>query len=248
MRLTLSEPKFLKESINIISELVNDVSMKIGPNGVDITAMDPANVALVEFKLLASAFVEYEVQSPTELSVSLDNLKNVLKRAKPNDNVILSREDGENKLQLDLVGGSKRRFSIPLINMDSSEQKIPKLSFSTRIEMPADQFDDAIEDVGIIAESVALMIQDGKFIINSENNLSEAKVELPSTDSTSISTSGDDVTAKYSMDYLKKIVKGSKISENVVIEFNKDYPLKVSYTVTDKVHLGFILAPRVSND
>ncbi len=40
----------------------------------------------------------------------------------------------------------------------------------------------------------------------------------------------------------------SKLSDNVVIQFNKDYPLRLDYTVVDKVQLRFILAPRVEND
>ncbi|MFH0752515.1 MAG: proliferating cell nuclear antigen (pcna) [archaeon] len=248
MKLTLAEPKFLKESVAIISELVNDVNLKIDSNSIQVIAMDPANVALVNFQLLSSAFAEYEIEKPIDLSISLDNLKTILKRAKLSDSVILSHTDGDNRLKVELVGGSKRSFSIPLINMDYSDQKIPNLSFSTKVEMPSIQFDDAIEDVGIIAESVAFMIREGKFFVNSENNLSEAKVEILSTEAINISSGDDEVQSKYSLDYLKKIIKGSKLADNVVVEFNKDYPLKVSYTVLDKVHLGFILAPRVSND
>lgn len=248
MKLVLSEPKFLKESIGIISELVNDVTLKVDSDSIQIVAMDPANVAMINFRLLSSAFVEYEIAKPVNISISLDSLKTIMKRAKPVDSVIISYNEGDNRLAVDLVGGSKRTFNIPLINMDHSEQKMPNLSFSTRVEMSAAQFDDAIEDVGVIAESVALVVKGGKFLVNSENNMSDARVELPGTEGTSITTDSEGVLAKYSMDYLKKMIKGSKIADNVVIEFNRDYPLRVSYTVTDKVHLGFILAPRVSND
>ena len=248
MKLTLAEPRFLKESVNIISDLVNDVNIKVNSDGLQVVAMDPANVALIDFRLLSSAFAEYEVDKPLELSVSLEGLKNVMKRAKPTDSILLAYEKGDNRLKVDLVGGSKRSFSIPLISLDASEQKIPSLKFSTRVDMPSEQFDEAVEDVSIIAESVALNVRDGRFYVNSANNLSEAMVELPSTDSVRVKTDGDDVMAKYSMDYLRKMIKGSKIADSVSIEFNKDYPVRVSYTVTDKVHLSFILAPRVSND
>ena len=43
-------------------------------------------------------------------------------------------------------------------------------------------------------------------------------------------------------------VTGSKLSNEVVISFNKDYPLKLDYKVIDKLLLSFILAPRVEND
>jgi len=34
----------------------------------------------------------------------------------------------------------------------------------------------------------------------------------------------------------------------VIIQFNKDYPLRLDYKAIDKVALSFILAPRVEND
>ena len=44
------------------------------------------------------------------------------------------------------------------------------------------------------------------------------------------------------------MINGSKLSDEVVIQFNKDYPLKLEYKSVDKVMLSFILAPRVEND
>ena len=56
------------------------------------------------------------------------------------------------------------------------------------------------------------------------------------------------IKSKYSIEYLKKMISGSKLASNVKIRFNNDYPLKLDYTETDKVQLSFILAPRVEND
>jgi hypothetical protein len=47
---------------------------------------------------------------------------------------------------------------------------------------------------------------------------------------------------------LKKIIKGSKLSDKVSLEFGKDYPLKIEYKVLDKLQLATILAPRVATE
>src|SRR3989344_9324842 len=106
MKLTLAESRLLKEPINIISELVNEVTLTIDPDKIEIIAMDPANVALVVFRLLSSAFIDYSLEKPVQISLNLDNLKQVLRRAKPSDTVILEIE--ENKLRIELSGDSKR--------------------------------------------------------------------------------------------------------------------------------------------
>jgi len=52
-------------------------------------AMDPANVAMVIFRLLSSSFVEYTVKEETVISINLNNLKQVLRRIKGSDNLTL---------------------------------------------------------------------------------------------------------------------------------------------------------------
>ena len=247
MKLTLTEPRFLKESIAIISELVNEVDLKILPDKIELVAMDPANVAMVDFKLLSSAFAEYNVDAPRTIAVNLDNLKAVLRRAKPTDSVVLSIDDEKNKLKVELVGQNKRTFNIALLNAEENEQKVPDLTFTAKAVLPTDQFDEAIEDMDVVAESVALTASPDKFVIKAEGNLNAAQVEMPKTDNVELEA-GEETTAKYSLEYLKKMIKGSKLADTATIQFGKDYPLKIDYTVMDRMKLSFILAPRVSND
>ena len=61
MKLTLAEPTYLKESINIISDLVNEARFKINKDAMELVAMDPANVAMISFKLPSSAFSQLEI-------------------------------------------------------------------------------------------------------------------------------------------------------------------------------------------
>ena len=85
MKLTLSETKLLKDSTTIIADLVTEVHFKVTPTAVELVAMDPANVAMVIFKLLSSAFTEYHVTTPTTISLNLNDLKAVLRRADPGE-------------------------------------------------------------------------------------------------------------------------------------------------------------------
>ena len=247
MKLTLAEPKYLKDSVSIISELVNEASFKITPQAMELVAMDPANVAMVIFKLLSSCFTEYNVETEQEVAINLGNLKQILRRAKSNDMLTLELE--ESKLKIILKGTSTRTFSLPIIDIDEKEQKIPELNFGVTIQADAMVLNDAIEDVDIIAESVSFIAEQGKFTVMAEGDLSKAKVEINESEKTKISLhEGDSIKAKYSIEYLKKMIAGSKLADTVSISFNKDYPLKIEYKKIDKVMLSFILAPRVEND
>jgi len=51
MILKLDEPRLLGDAIDIISNIVLEVRIKLLEDGLSIVAVDPANVALVIFRL-----------------------------------------------------------------------------------------------------------------------------------------------------------------------------------------------------
>ena len=248
MKLTLTEPRLLKEPINTISELVNDVKLSIDKDKVELIAIDPSNVAMVVFRLLSSAFVEYQVTGKIDISISLDGLKQVLKRAKPSDTLIIQLDEDKRRLKLQLNGETSRTFNVSLLDLEQKEQKIPDLKFNARIEMHSVTFDEAIQDMDIISDSVSLTVDEKKFSISSEGNISDGFVEITDDGGALISMDKKEpFKARYSIEYLKKIIKGSRLADKVIIQFDKDYPLKVDYILKDKLQLSTILAPRVEN-
>src|SRR3989339_722289 len=108
MKLTLAEPRFFKEPIIIISDLVNEVVFRIDKDKLEL-------IAMIVYKLLGSVFVEYDMDEPVEIAINLDNLKQVLRRAKPADSLTL--ELLENKLKITLKSSSTRIFTLSLISM-----------------------------------------------------------------------------------------------------------------------------------
>jgi DNA polymerase III sliding clamp (beta) subunit (PCNA family) len=108
---------------------------------------------------------------------------------------------------------------------------------------------DAIADVDVVAESVTFTADKNLFVLSAEGDLSQVNIEIKASENTKIEISGEEkIKAKYSIEYLKKMINGSKLSDEVTIQFNKDYPLKLEYKSVDKLMLSFILAPRVENN
>jgi proliferating cell nuclear antigen len=248
MKLVLADPTYLKDSISVISDLVNEARFRISKNGVEMIAMDPANVAMVVYKLLSSAFTEYEVPKDLEIAINLANLKQVLRRAKANDILTLQVAD-DNKLHITLKSNTMRTFSLPIIDIEEKEQRVPNLQFPVTVTTSSNVLNEAIEDADIVAESVSFAAEPQKFSVSAEGDLSKAHVEIANGNETKIvSESPAKVKAKYSIEYLKKMIQAGKLSDTVTVCFNQDYPLRLEYKVVDKVLLSFILAPRVEND
>lgn len=248
MKLVLADPTLLKDSISVISDLVTEARFKITKDGLELVAMDPANVAMVIYKLLSSSFTEYQVDKEQEIAVNLANFKQILKRVGASDILTLELTD-DSKLKMRLKGATTRTFSLPLIELEEKEQRIPNLTFPVNISAPCATLNDAIADADIVAESVTFAVEPDKFSIAAEGDLSKAHIEISNDDETKIqSESSANIKSKYSIEYLKKMMNASKLANDVNIFFNQDYPLKLEYKVVDKLLLSFILAPRVEND
>ncbi|MFA6073619.1 MAG: proliferating cell nuclear antigen (pcna) [Candidatus Woesearchaeota archaeon] len=245
MKLTLAEPRLLKDSISIISDLVTETKIKITKDFIELVAMDPANVAMVIFKMPSSCFAEYEVKEDTTIAINLNNFKQVLRRVKPSDVLILEKAD--NKLKITMKEKSTRTFYLPLIDLEERAQKIPQLTSKAIVEFPCSVLNEAIEDMDIVGESVTFLVQKEKLTVSSSGDLTKADVVINS-DKEIVITTESDQKSKYSIEYLKKMMQGSKLASKAILKLSNDYPLTLEYKETDKLSLMFILAPRVDND
>jgi proliferating cell nuclear antigen len=241
MKLKLDNPKIFSEIVSIISEMVLEVRIKVSTGGLSITAIDPANVAMILFSLPADAFSELEVEKEEVLGVSLDNLKAVLRRVKAGS--VLSMEKEENNLKLTIQDKIKKEFSLALIDVEGDEKPIPSLNFVSKVEMTSIDFSEAVEDCSVVADSCSFVSSPDSFVIQGKGSLNSFKSQF--TDEVNIQA--EEAASKYSLEYLQKMVKGTKLTDKVVLNFGNDYPLKLEFN-TPKVSLNFILAPRVETE
>lgn len=247
MKVTLAEPKYLKDSISIISDLVSETRFKFTSAGLTIISMDPANVAMIVFKLLSSCFSEYNLKQDEEIGLNLNNLKQIFRRVESSDVVTLETESS--KLKITVKGASTRKFAVPIIALDDKEQKEPALEFPVEISMPTTLLATAIEDADIVADSVNFICDTNKFTLVASGDLNDAEVDIIASDDVQITNDAEStIKSKYSIEYLKKMITGAKIADVVNVRFGKDYPVKLSFVSVDKLSLSFVLAPRVESD
>jgi len=248
MLLKLDEPKLLSDIIGIISELVLEVRIKVNKFGLSIIAIDPANVALVSFKLPAEAFSQLEVEEEI-IGVSLDSLKSVLRRCSPGSSLIMQTED--NLLKIQIIDKIKREFRLSLIDIEAEEKVMPNLEFIGKIEISSMDLADSLEDCGIVADACSFIAKQDKFSIEAKGSLNSARSDF-SSDELKIDIkpgeeAGKEIKSRYSLEYLQKFLKATKITDKATINFSPDYPLKLEFK-TPKMELAFVLAPRVETE
>lgn len=242
MKLTLQNPKIFSDIVTIISELVTEVRLKVNKDGLSLTAIDPANVAMVYFKIPTTLFTEYELtKEEHELGINLNNLKAVLRRCKPGASMTLEKQD--NILKLGLQDRIKRDFSLALIDTDVEEKPLPEWEFNSVIHINSDALVEVIEDCAVVSDACTFIAEPDKFIVEA-HGLNSARAEF-SSDEAQIHSGNS--SARFSLEYLNKFIKGAKISNRSTLSFSDNHPMRLDFH-TGEVVLSFVLAPRVEQE
>ncbi|MEM7824930.1 MAG: proliferating cell nuclear antigen (pcna), partial [Candidatus Aenigmatarchaeota archaeon] len=235
-------------AISTIGELIDEGIFNLNKDGISFIAADRAMVSVVDFKMSSTAFDEYRLDNEQKIGLNITNLLSVLKRVGANDKMTLNLLDS--KLEIKLEGLSKRRFVVPLL--DISQEEIPpihQLEFQAKVEVKPHILESGIEDADIISDAVLFEALKDRFIIRAEGDVSRAELELErgSEGLLNLETKNE-VRSRYPIDYLKKMIKASKIADSATVRLGQDYPMKLEFKSGDKVSMTFVLAPRVSEE
>jgi proliferating cell nuclear antigen len=242
---TLDDVSLLRDSLGAVSELIDEVELQVKPGGIKMVAADKAVVVVVDFFLSKDAFKEYDYSEDTRIGVNLASLLQILRRAGPADRLKI-RIDG-NKMSLVLEGESIRSFVLPLLDVTREETPpLDKLTFPATFSISSEIISSGVDDAELVGDSVVLTLRKDRFVMKSESDSSLAQLEIiPGNESLRVLDVNEPVRARYSVDYLKKIMKARKLAGNVTVSMATDYPVKFQFGVPGKMDLGFVLAPRI---
>ncbi len=244
LKAVLTNVSLFKDSLTAIAQIIDEAVFKFKPEGIELIAADRAKVAAVDFKLKKEAFDEYECKKEVDVGLNLDNLLKVVKRVKKTENMEIRVNEEENRVEIIAKGRSTRTFALPILEL--SEEELPpieKLQFSAKVEIETEIVEEGIEDADTIADSVVFQASGKEFTMLAEGDSSKVQLKVDSSQDPELVIEGE-AKARYPVDYLKKFMKASSISNRVKISFGTDYPMKLEFDA-ESVHLAFILAPRV---
>jgi len=245
----LGDVSLLRDSLDAISSLATEGTFTINSNGLQLVAMDPASVSMAIFNLLSTAFVDYKIEGEKQITVNLDYLVQILKRASVTDQIFFELNPDKNALEITMKSISTRRFLVPLLNDITTPKKVPELEFPVKLEIETNTFKDGIKDASMVSDCVVFNVENNTFSMIGKGDVSETKLELTAESPALISINHNvPAKSKYAIEYLDKFNKASKLTDRVVVQYNTDYPLQIEFKALDKLSLKFILAPRVEND
>lgn len=240
----LADPKLLKNSIDAISNLIDEAGITVDSGGMKLRAMDPAHVALVDFELSKNAFDEFDVKEPVVLGLDLDRFNTILKRAGATDKISLALTDGS--LKVKFKNSSTRTFDLPLIDVSEEELRIPNLEFSAEVEMVPAMISEGIKDAEIVSDHVTLKTDKDFLYVLAKGDLGNVEVKVPKDEAISFEVKTES-ESMYSIEYLKDIIKAADIADSVRVSLGNNIPMKMDF-ISESARLSFLLAPRIESD
>jgi len=239
----ISDTKAWKSSIDAIAALIDEGTLQIGKKGLKLRAMDPSQIALVDFELPASSFEKYEVEKETDIGVDFSELSKITKRAKAEDKIELSLGD---RLNMNFIGETKRRFNIGIIESTSQPPKEPSIEFTAEVKIGANVLKETFKDSELVSNHIAISASgDGGFAIKAEGDTGSVDIDIPKESIMSLDVK-EKARAVFSLDQLDNLLKASDQGSIVILKLRSDAPLKLEYAIGEG-RVVYYLAPRIES-
>ncbi|BBL45463.1 DNA polymerase III sliding clamp [Nanobdella aerobiophila] len=247
MKVTFPQAKELKNILPTVVSFLSEGTFKANKDGIFLSSLDPANVAVILLDLYNNMFTEFEVDEEEKFTINLEDLKKILTRAKLKDQLTISTDKEKNKLLIEIKSKARKLFSLPLIESEGNFMELPSLDLPIKVEMDSKAFYDIIESAKVIADEIKLIADPNgpKISFVAEGELKDMKIDLTPQDESVLSMEvPSKASARYSVDYLYKLSKVAIISDTLLFRLDSGKPIWIDYKSTDKFKFGFVLAPR----
>ena len=241
----------LKEFIGAVGSLVDEAKVNVNEDGMQIKAVDPSHVAMIEANLVKSAFDSYEAKS-MEMGMDIDKFKNVLTVAAKDEMVDLEKDDDLNRLVVN-IGNLTR--AMPLLDTSGMpDPKVPSLDLPSTVNVVVNEIAQGLKASKSVSDHIALSTDKNSFRLVCEGDnqnsvdLSLGKEQLEKLDSP------DEATSLFSLEYFSLMVNSLPADRILHINLGTDLPVKIDadLAVDDMTgaqgNVKFLLAPRIDRD
>ena len=219
-----------KNLVSAISVVVEEAQFTSSTNGTSFRMMSPDHVCLLDV-LIPSAKTEQE----HKWCLRVEDLRKIASRTKKEDSVQFLV--GKDAVTISLLGQRKRVYENPILEFSSSDTPLPKLIFNATFQTDRVEFLDALEDVSVKSNFVAIEMANHLVTLSGKGDSGSVSVTLSRT------LSSEEAKSSYSIGMLQSFLKAVNV-ESVRFYYGSKTPLCVDARIDDCV-MRYFIAPRV---
>ena len=241
----------LKEFIGTVGSLVDEAKLNVNEDGMQIKAVDPSHVAMIEANLIKSAFDSYETDV-AEMGIDVDKFKTVLAVAGKEDMVSLEKDDKLNRLVVN-IGNLTR--AMPLLDTSGMpDPKVPSLDLPAFVSVSVEEISQGLKASKSVSDHIALTTTKDSFRLVCEGD-NQNRVDLTlGKEQLEKLVSPEETTSLFSLEYFALMVNSLPPDRILHINLGTDLPVKVDadLAIDDLTgaqgNVKFLLAPRIDRE
>ena len=241
----------LKEFIGTVGSLVDEAKLNVNEDGMQIKAVDPSHVAMIEANLIKSAFDSYEADV-AEMGIDVDKFKTVLTVAGKEDMVSLEKDDKLNRLIVN-IGNLTR--AMPLLDTSGMpDPKVPSLDLPAFVSVSVEEISQGLKASKSVSDHIALSTTKDSFRLICEGD-NQNRVDLTlGKEQLEKLVSPEETTSLFSLEYFALMVNSLPPDRILHINLGTDLPVKVDADLAIEDLTGaqgnvkFLLAPRIDRE
>lgn len=237
----------LQDVLTPISVLVDECKINLDQDELEIRAVDPANVCMVDVSIQSAGFEGYSAQRSV-IGVDLERFQDIIKMGGSDSEVHLIADKDTQTLEIEVENVS---YSLALIDPDSIRDgpDIPDIDLSSQVDIEGSHISQGIKAAGMVSDHVDLSFKSDtdEFVVGAEGDTDDVEVAHGEGRVEEI-TVPNDSGSTYSLEYLKKISKAISNSENIHLKMDSEKPVRIEFDFADSNgSVIYMLAPRIQN-
>jgi len=253
--------------LDSLSVLVDECVLRVEDDGIAVDAMDPATVGMVSLELHADAFEAFDAAATDlRLGVALDRLRDVVGIADSGQAVRLAfdvrkttlsssaahqnaerSEDAETRMLHVRVG--ELAYTLALIDPDAIRSPPDRVDladqYTASVTLQGAGFARAVDAAEMIADYLALGVEDESFYVRAEGDTDSVDVEFPAGDCEAFDPGP--AHSLFSLQYLSSVNRAVPTDRPVRLRFGEEAPVEAGFDVADgDGTVTFVVSPRMT--
>ncbi|OYT40199.1 MAG: DNA polymerase sliding clamp [Desulfurococcales archaeon ex4484_58] len=240
-RIVYPEAKYIKEIVDVLGKLVDEVAFQLTPDALVVKAIDPAKVALIDIYIPQTAFLEYDVSEEETAGLSASSLSKLLKKVKKGDRFVMNTT--EDRVEIIIESVSKRIYRFRNLEIPLPEIPEAQLEFNVEAQLLIDVIKQAIKDAEAVGDYLEIEAPNNETLYLRGKGATVAETKLVSGMPALLSLEVKEPSkSTYQLEYLKYVAGLTKIAELANLRFSSDAPLELEFSLGEG-RVKYLLAP-----
>lgn len=244
MKLVTIQASAVKSCFEVLSGILNDVNIYFKPEGVFITTLDTARTSLIDLRLSAENFEEYECEEPIVAGVNISNTFKLLKSITNNDILKLSINSKE-FMNIEIMSENKKtntKFELKLLDINENIYEVPEIPMSTTTSIASVDFQRICRDMTNIGTDILIKRKGNIISLGCKGDFANQETSIECIEHVEKELSGE-----YSLKYLNIFTKATSMCAMLqLMQEEGNRFLVIKYSIANLGELRFYLATKLS--